>query len=334
MTTDYRPLPKTRRARIAVLDDYMGVAHGLADWDRLADRAEVTFLSEAIPEADLAKRLAGYDAICLLRERTPISATLLSALPDLAAIVATGRVNRTLDDRAAADLGIAVMTTSGGGNGLYATVELAWGLIVSLMRHLPEESAAMRQGLWQTRLGTALYGRTLGLVGLGRLGSRMATVAQAFGMKVIAWSPNLTPERAAAGGAVFADKETLLRQSDVVSLHLVLGPTTRGVIDGHALSLMRQDAVLINTARGPLVDEAALIDALRTGRLRGAGIDVYDHEPLPGDHPLRGLPNALLTPHLGYAVAETFETFYRETVENLDSWLNGTPIRLATRNDI
>jgi membrane AbrB-like protein len=328
--SDYRPLPKDRPARIAVMDDYMGVAHRLADWSRLAGRAEVTFLTEPLPAGEAAARLARFDAICLLRERSAMPAELLRALPNLKAIVATGRVNRALDYRAAADLGVAVMATTGSGNGIYATVELAWGLIISLMRHLQPEGAAMRSGAWQSRLGDALYGRTLGLVGLGKLGSRMALVGRAFGMEILAWSPNLTPERAAAAGATWADKDSLLRQSDIVSLHLVLGPTTRGVIDRQALALMQHQAILINTARGPLVEEEALIDALRSERLRAAGIDVYDHEPLPPEHPLRSLPNALLTPHLGYSVRETFETFYRETVENLESWLDGAPIRLST----
>lgn len=327
--TPLRSLPAGRPARIAVLDDYMGVAHRLAGWNRLAGRAEVSFLTAPLPVGGEARALAGFDAICLLRERSAMPGDLLRALPDLGAIVATGRANRTLDHRAAADLGIAVMTTTGSGNGIYATVELAWGLILALMRHIPQEAAAMRQGLWQTRLGQALHGRTLGLIGLGKLGGRMATVARAFGMEVLAWSPNLTPERAAAAGAQYATKAGLLARSDIVSLHLVLGPTTRGVMDAAALAQMRPDAVLINTARGPLVDEAALIAALRSGRLRAAGIDVYDTEPLPPGHPLRSLPNALLTPHLGYSVRETFETFYRETVENLESWLDGAPIRLA-----
>lgn len=313
-----------------MLDDYMGVAHRLADWNRLSPRAEVTFLTEPLTQAQAVERLAGYDAVCLLRERTPMPADLLRRLPELKAIAATGRLNRTLDYAAAAEMGIAVMTTTGSGNGVHATSELAWGLIISLMRHIPEESAAMRNGAWQTRLGNALYGRTLGIVGLGKLGGRMAQVARAFGMTPLAWSPNLTPDRAEANGAIFAEKETLLRQSDIVSLHLVLAPSTRGIIDATALSLMKPDAILINTARGPLVDEAALIDALRSGRLRAAALDVYDQEPLPRDHPLRSLPNALLTPHLGYSVRETFETFYRETVENLESWLGGAPIRLAS----
>lgn len=324
--THFRPPPKGRPARIAVLDDYMGVARQLADWGRLAPRAEIAFLTEPATGAD---QLAGFDALCLLRERSAMPGELLRALPELKAIAATGRVHRTLDYETAAELGIAVMSTTGSGNGLYATVELAWGLIISLMRHIPEESRAMTEGGWQTRLGSALHGKTLGIVGLGRLGGKMASIAQAFGMNVLAWSPNLTPERAEAGGARFAERDDLLRDSDIVSLHLVLGPSTRGIINADALSLMKPDAILINTSRGPLVEEAALIAALREGRLRAAGIDVYDHEPLPADHPLRGLSNALLTPHLGYSVRETFEAFYRETVENLESWLDGAPIRLA-----
>lgn len=327
--TPFRSLPENRPARIAVLDDYMGVADTLADWHRLSDRAEVTFLNTPIePGAAGVKALASFDAICLLRERTAIPGELLRQLPNLKAIAATGRQNRTLDHEAARQLGIAVMTTTGSGNGVYATVELAWGLIISLLRHIGPESTAMRQGAWQTRLGSALYGKTLGLVGLGKLGTRMAHVSQAFGMNVIAWSPNLTPERANAAGVGFADKATLLETSDVVSLHLVLGPTTKGILGRADLALMRPNSILINTARGPLVDEAALIGVLENGSIRAAGIDVYDSEPLTPAHPLRSVPNALLTPHLGYSVRETFERFYQETVENLDGWLNGAPLRL------
>ncbi len=224
------------------------------------------------------------------------------------------------------------MTTDGSGNGAYATVELAWGMILGLMRHIPDESAAMRAGGWQTRLGHALYGRTLGLVGLGKLGARMALVARAFGMDVIAWSPNLNPERAEAGGAVYADKAALFAKADIVSLHLVLGPTTRGIVTGADIARMQPHALLINTARGPLVDEAALISALQSGKIGGAGIDVFDREPLPADAPIRSTPRTLLTPHLGYAVQETFESFYQQTVENLDGWLDGAPRRLLTPN--
>lgn len=327
--TEYRPLPADRPARIAVLDDYMGVAPGLADWRILSPRAEVTFLESAIPRDKLIAELAPFDAICLLRERTDFPAEILERLPNLKAIAATGAKNRTLDSDAAARLGIAVMTTGGSGNGIYATVELAWGLILSFSRHIPAESEAMRAGHWQTRLGRALYGRALGLVGLGKLGSRMALVGRALGMDVIAWSPNLTPERAAEGGARCVDKETLFREADVVSLHLVLGPTTRGIVGTADLSRMKSDALLVNTARGPLIDETALLETLRQGRIGGVAIDVFDHEPLDADAAIRTMPNALLTPHLGYCVRETFESFYRQTVENLDAWLDGAPI-LAT----
>lgn len=326
MTKLQRP-PQGRKAQIAVLDDYMGVARQLADWNSLSNRAEIHFLQAPVTDA---AALMPYDAICLLRERSGMPGAFLRQLPNLKAIAATGRQNRTLDHNTAAELGIAVMTTTGSGNGVYATVELAWGLIISLLRHIPEESQAMREGLWQTRLGAALHGRTLGLVGLGKLGTRMALVANAFGMKVIAWSPNLTPERAAEAGAAYVDKATLLATADIVSLHLVLGATTRGIIGAADLALMRPDALLINTARGPLVDLDALISALADNTIGAAGIDVYDVEPLAADHKLRALPNALLTPHLGYSVRETFERFYVETVENLDGWLDGSPPRLLT----
>jgi phosphoglycerate dehydrogenase-like enzyme len=327
--TAFRPLPTDRRPRIAVLDDYMGVAHRLASWDKIKARADVDFLHEPIAKGGAGiEQIAVYDAICLLRERTAFPAELLSKLPNLKAIAATGMRNRTLDHVAALNLGIAVMTTTGSGNGMYATAELAWGLILSLMRHIPEERAAMREGAWQTRLGNALYGRTIGIVGLGKLGSRMAHIAKAFGVTPVAWSPNLTPERAAEAGVTYLDKQELLTTADIVSLHLVLGPTTRGIIGQADLAQMKPDGILINTARGPLVDEQALLEALRQKRIRGAGIDVYDQEPLDRDHPIRNLPNALVTPHLGYSVQETFEAFYRETVENLESWLDGRPIRL------
>jgi len=328
--TEFRPLPSDRRPRIAVLDDYMGVAHKLAPWEKIEARADVDFLHEPIAKGETGiEQLREYDAICILRERTAFPGELLSQLPNLKAIAATGLRNRTLDHGTARKLGIAVMTTTGSGNGVYATAELAWGLILGLMRFIPEESTAMRQGAWQTRLGNALWGKTIGIVGLGKLGARMALIAKAFGMESVAWSPNLTPERAAEAGATYRDKQELLATADVVSLHLVLGATTRGIIGRQDLAQMKRDSILINTARGPLVDEQALLDALRSGQIRGAGIDVYDQEPLPADHPIRTLPSALVTPHLGYSVRETFEAFYRQTVENLESWLDGQPIRLA-----
>lgn len=320
--TQLRRAPVDRPAKIAVLDDYMGVAHQLADWRTLQQRADVRFLTR--PLTDPATELAEYDAICLLRERTAIASDLLHSLPNLRAIIATGRHNRTLAYNAAEKLGISVMSTTGSGNGQYATVELAWGLIISLMRHIPQEAAAMKCGEWQNRLGSSLYGKTIGIIGLGRLGSRMAHVAKAFGMTALAWSPNLTAERAEAGGAVFSSRDDLFQQSDVVSLHLVLGESTCGIIDADAISKMKPEAILINTARGPLIDQQALIAALKERRLRAAGIDVFDHEPLPAIHALREIDNVLLTPHLGYSVRETFESFYKETVEHLENWLDGT----------
>jgi phosphoglycerate dehydrogenase-like enzyme len=307
----------------------MGVAARLADWTLLEDRAEVTFLTHAIQPTDLPTALTDYDAICLLRERTDFPAKTLKRLPNLKVIAATGQRTRTLDTEAAAKLGIPIMTTDGSGNGVYATVELAWGLILGLMRHIPAESEAMRNGAWQTRLGNALYGRTLGLVGLGKLGGQMALVAQAFGMNVIAWSPNLTPERATQGGAKYADKDTLFRSADIVSLHIVLASATEGIVKAEDLAKMQSHALFINTSRGPLVDQDALLVALNEGRIGGAAIDVYDQEPLPADAAIRTAQNTLLTPHLGYSVQETFESFYRQTVENLDSWLDGTPLRMA-----
>ena len=325
----YRPLANDRPARIAVLDDYMGVARELADWARLGTRAEVRFFQHAIAREDLVAELAPFDAVCLLRERTDFPAEVLAKLPNLKAIAATGQRNRTLDTQAARRLGIAVMMTEGSGNGRYATVELAWGLILALMRHIPAESAAMREGAWQTRLGGALHGRTIGLVGLGELGARMALIAHAFGMHVMAWSPNLTSERAAQAGARRVDKPTLFEQADIVSLHLVLGPTTHAIIGAADLSRMKSDALLINTARGPLIDQTALQHALRSRQIGGAAIDVFDQEPLPADAPIRTWPDTLLTPHLGYCVRETFQAFYEQTVDNLEAWLNGRPVRLA-----
>ena len=330
--TPFRTLPEGRKARIAVLDDYMGVAHQLVDWSVLGNRAEVTFFNHAIMPEDLTTTLEKYDAICLLRERTDLSETVLKGLPNLKAIAATGRQTRTLDSNAATALGIPIMTTDGSGNGIYATVELAWGLILGLMRHIPTESAGMRNGAWQMRLGNALYGRTLGLVGLGKLGSRMALVAQAFGMNVISWSPNLTLERAIKCGATYVDKSTLFCTADIISLHLVLGVSTKGIVAMEDLALMQPHALLINTSRGPLVDHEALLAALTNGKIGGAGIDVYDQEPLPADAAIRTTKNTLLTPHLGYSVQETFESFYNQTVENLDGWLDGVPRRLASQN--
>jgi phosphoglycerate dehydrogenase-like enzyme len=315
--------------RIAVLDDYAGVALDVADWSPLCGRAEITvFRRNLHVPGEAAEVLSGFDVICCMRERMAVPAALIGRLPRLKLITITGPVHRTLDLQAATARGIPVCNALLHGAGRNATVELAWGLILSLARHLPDEVAAMRRGAWQSRVGTALAGRMLGLLGLGRLGRRMVPVAHAFRMEVIAWSTNLTPDAAAEAGARHVAKQDLFRLSDVLSLHLVLGERSCGIVGAAELALMKPTAWLVNTARGPLVDRAALLAVLREGRIAGAAIDVYDEEPLPPDDPLRALPNVVPTPHLGYAVRESMGEFYAQTVENIRAWLDGTPLRV------
>lgn len=316
--------------RVAVLDDYAGVALEVADWTPLRGRTEIEVVRRNLRVPDeAAEVLSGFDVICCMRERMAVPAALIRRLPRLKLIAITGPAHRTLDLDEATARGIAVCNATLRGSGRNATVELAWGLILSLARHLPEEAAAMRRGGWQSRIGSALADRTLGLVGLGRLGRRMVPVARAFGMEVIAWSPNLTPEAAAEAGAEYVTKQDLFRLGDVVSLHLVLGERSRGIVGAAELALMKPTAWLVNTARGPLVQREALLAALREGRIAGAALDVYDEEPLPPDDPLRALPNVVLTPHLGYAVRESLGEFYAQTVENIRAWLDGTPMRVV-----
>lgn len=317
--------------RCIVLDDYQDAALRMADWSVLAGRVEVESLREHIADRQtLARRLADADVVVAMRERTPFDRALFAMLPKLRLLVTTGMANASIDLSAAVEHGVTVCGT-GGASG--STVELAWGLIIALARHIPREHQTMREnGLWQTTLGRGLEGRTLGIVGTGRLGSRMIPVARAFGMPVVAWSRSLTDARAAEFGATrAADVGALLEASDIVSLHLRLTPETRGLIGAAELARMRPGAFLVNTARGPLVDEAALVEALRTGRLAGAALDVFDEEPLPAQHPLRDLPNVVTTPHLGYVTEETYRTYFAEAVEDIAAWLDGAPKRvLAT----
>lgn len=313
--------------RVAVLDDYQGVAAELADWSGLGPQVEVEFFREPVPRADAPSRLAPYDVLCLMRERMPLDAELIAALPALKLVVFTGGRNPSVDVAALKARGIAVCNTRNGEGGI-ATAELTVALMLACARNLPREFANMTGGRWQETLGEGLEGRTLGLVGLGRIGARVAAVGRALGMRVTAWSPNLTPERAEAGGAVLATRESLFTESDVVSLHMVLAPATRGIVGAEEIARMRRGAILINTSRGPLVDEAALIAGLREGRIR-AGLDVFDREPLPADHPLRSLPNAVLTPHLGYVTRSTFRMFYEDTVEAIAAWRRGAPVRVV-----
>ncbi|WP_197321247.1 D-2-hydroxyacid dehydrogenase family protein [Saccharomonospora sp. NB11] len=310
--------------RIAILDDYQNVALSLADWDSLD--AEIRVFTEHIADQDeLVRALAGFDVVVAMRERTPFPAAVLSRLPDLRLLVSTGRRNASIDVAAARRQGVVVCGT---GYLPHPTVELTWALILAASRHLPTEVQAMRNGGWQTTLGTGLHGRTLGLLGLGRLGSRVAKIGQAFGMRTIAWSQNLTAERAAEHDVTAVSKEELFATSDVLSVHLVLSDRTRGLVGATELASMKSTAVLVNTSRAPIVDTDALLAALRDNRIAGAALDVYDVEPLPGDHPLRSAPNVVLTPHIGFVTRETYEVFYRDAVEDIAAFQRGEPVRV------
>ena len=312
--------------RIAVLDDYQNVALQMADWTVLGKDAEIVVFNDHVADpAQSIERLRDFDVVCLMRERTPMPRSTLEALPKLKLLVTTAMRNASVDLAAAAERGITVCGTGGVG---HPTAELTWGLILALMRSIPFESQAMRDGGWQTTLGRSLKGKTLGLIGLGTLGGQVARIGVAFGMEVLAWSQNLTARRAAEVGARLAPLDELLIQADVVSIHVVLSGRTRGLLGAPELARMKPTAYLVNTSRGPIVDETALIDALENRRIAGAGIDVYGTEPLPATHRLRRLPNALLTPHLGYVTDDTYAVFYRDTVEDIRAWLDGKPIRV------
>ncbi len=316
----------TSRKRIAILDDYQNLATTMADWSGIGNAAEITVFDRAFADLeDAASALANYEILCIMRERTPFPKAMFERLPRLELMVTTGMRNAAIDMQAARDHGV---TVSGTGSPAYPTAELTWGLVLSLARHIPQEDRAMRGGAWQTTLGFDLNGKTLGVLGLGRLGSQTARIGAAFGMRVIAWSQNLTDERAKACGAARVTKDELLASSDVVAVHLKLSDRTRGLIGADELGRMQRHALLINTSRGPIVDEAALVAALTEGRIGGAGIDVYDREPLPADHPLRACPRTVLTPHIGYVTEDTYRVFYGETVEAVQAYLDGAPIRV------
>ena len=313
-------------ARVALLDDYQDVALSMADWKNLPAGTEVVVFKDHLPAEDaVARRQADFDIVMALRERTPFPRTLLERLPKLKLLITAGMRNASIDMKAAAERGVTVCGTAGLP---YPTAELAWGLILSLMRRIPAEDRATREGRWQTSLGLGLNGKTLGVLGLGTLGSRAAKVGLAFEMDVLAWSQNLTAERAKEIGVTLVPKDELLARSDIVSIHLVLGERTRGLIGARELGLMKRSAYLINTSRGPIVDEAALIRALGDGTIAGAGLDVFDEEPLPLDHAFRRLPNIVITPHLGYVTSETYRIFYGHAVEDIKAYLDGKPARV------
>jgi phosphoglycerate dehydrogenase-like enzyme len=312
--------------RIAILDDYQGVALRMADWGRLPAGTDVVVFPDHLsdPRA-VAARLAEFDVVMAMRERTPFPRALLERLPRLRLLVTSGMRNAAIDLAAAAERGILVCGTGGLP---YPTAELTWALILSLVRRVPAEDRATRAGHWQQTVGLGLNGKTLGVLGLGTLGSRVARIGRAFEMDVIAWSQNLTAQRAAEVGATLVGRDELLGRADLLTIHLVLGERTRGLIGARELALMKPSAYLVNTSRGPIVDEAALVRALRDGTIAGAGLDVFDEEPLPLGHPLRRLPNTVITPHLGYVTEETYRIFFGQALEDVEAFLRGAPVRV------
>jgi phosphoglycerate dehydrogenase-like enzyme len=307
------------------LDDYQGTAKDLANWSELPSGTEVEFFQDhLIDEDQLVERLKDFDIVQGMRERTPFTRSLLSRLPKLRLLITTGRRNASFDMAAASELGIAVCGTNGGGEG---PTELTWGLILAMLRHIPEEEQRSRDGSWGTTVGIGVKGKTLGLMGLGHIGSLVARVATAFDMNIIAWSQNLTAERAKECGATLVDKETLFKESDVLSVHLVLSDRSRGLVGASDLALMKPSAYLVNISRGPIVDEKALIDVLERRAIAGAALDTFDVEPLPKDHPLFKTPNTLICPHLGYVIDDSYQAFYAGVIENVRAFTSGEPVR-------
>ncbi|MEM7422516.1 MAG: D-2-hydroxyacid dehydrogenase family protein [Pseudomonadota bacterium] len=312
--------------KIAILDDYQSVAHRMADWSALQADHEVTFFKDPYEGLDgFAERLAGYEVLGVMRERSPIGGDLLERLPDLKLIATAGMRNAAIDLDFCRERGIAVCGTQ---NSAQATTEMAWGLMLSLARHIHVENERIRRGQWITTLGVDLYRKTLGILGLGRLGQSVAGIAKAFNMRVVAWSANLTQEVAAEHGVEWVPKDELFRQSDFLTIHYKLGSRSLGLVGARELGLMKPTAFLINTSRGPIVDTAALVAALNAGTIAGAGVDVFDQEPLPPDASILTARNCLLTPHLGYVTDGCYGAFYGQMVESIEQWLAGEPVRV------
>jgi phosphoglycerate dehydrogenase-like enzyme len=315
--------------RCAVLDDYQNVALKLADWSRVKGEIEVKVFNEHLGGADkVIAALQGFQIIVAMRERTGFPKKVIDALPELKLLITTGMRNASIDTEAAKARGIAVCGTGTFGN---PTSAIAIGLMLELTRHIGYENARLHAGApWQTTIGRDLEGMTLGVLGLGKLGARTANIAKAFGMKVIAWSQNLTAEKCREAGVDYAAKDDLFRQSDFITVHVVLSQRTRALIGARELGLMKPTAYLINTSRGPIVDEAALIAALRESKIAGAGLDVFDVEPLPLDHPFRKMDNVVITPHLGYVSEQNYRRYFAETVEDIRAFLDGKPVRVLS----
>jgi len=306
--------------RVAILDDYQNVALSMADWSEVTARAAITVFNDHLADQDaVVERLERFDAVCVMRERTPLPRTVIERLPRLKMIASTGPFNASIDLAAAEERGIYVSTTGGY---VESTVELTWALILGAARRIVDEGISVRDGGWQTSVGRQLAGTVLGVLGLGRIGSRVARVGEAFGMDVIAWSTNLTPQAAEQSGATYVSRDELFSRADVLTIHLVLSERSRGSVGAAELGLMKPTALLVNTSRGPIVDESALIDALRSQRIAGAGLDVFDTEPLPAGHPLRTLDGVVATPHIGYVADRVYRTFYREAAAKIGHWLS------------
>lgn len=296
----------------------------LTDWSAVRRRAEISVFNDHVADTvAVVERLRPFDVVCVMRERTALTREILRQLPQLKLIASTGPRNAAIDTKAANDLGIAVTAT---GYDSTPTIEFTWSLILASMRHLDREAASVRDGGWQTTVGASLRGKSLGVVGLGNIGKEVARIGVAFGMEVLAWSQNLTQETARAAGAALVDKESLFRRSDIVTIHLVLSGRTKGLISSHELSLMKPTARLVNTSRSPIVDETALIESLRSRRIAGAAVDVFDTEPLPPDHPFRTLDNVLATPHIGYVTEDLYRTFYGDAAANIATWLEANGV--------
>jgi phosphoglycerate dehydrogenase-like enzyme len=312
--------------KIAVLDDWQSVAEHVVDWTVLEPIGEVSFLHDYPVDTDaLVARLKDFQILCVMRERTIFDDALLSQLPNLKLLVTGGMRNAALDLHAAERLGITVVGTD---SYKYAAPELTWALIMAITRNLVDEANSLRAGHWQIGIGGDLHGKTLGIVGLGSIGQKIARYGKAFDMKVIAWSENLTAERAAEHGVTYVSKQALFEQSDVVSVNLVLSERSRGLVDADSLNRMKPTAYLVNTARGPIVAEDALVEVLKQKKIAGAALDVYSVEPLPADHPLRTLPNVLATPHVGYVTENNYRMFFSQMIEDIQAWHAGAPIRV------
>ena len=312
--------------KVAVLDDYQDVALQAADWSALPEGWEPVVFRDHLAEEDaLVNRLQGFDAVIGMRERTAFPRTVLNRLPDLRLLITTGGRNASYDVETATELGIVVCGTGGAGEG---PTELTWGLIIGLLRKIPQEDRLTREGHWQTTIGVGLKDKTLGLIGLGHIGGLMARVGNAFQMNVIAWSQNLTSERAAECQATLVDKDTLFQESDIASVHLRLSDRTRGLVGAREIGLMKPTAYLVNISRGPIVDEAALVSALEGGAIAGAALDTFDVEPLPADHPFLRLDNTIIAPHLGYVTEEGYRAFYAGAIEDVRAYAAGEPVRV------